>query len=261
MRLNDELSFKRVIVVGFPKSGNTWITRLVGSLIDAPVIGFLDEPENPEIAIEGQGRQSKFEIYKAHQTYSALLPHLVNSKIIYVVRDPRDVVVSGFNYFTFDSLDGIGKMLRRIPVLKRVVSKILRSNKKRRRQMMLDAVLRGLPDYPWLETPWHEHVQPFLESDATIIRYEDMLEEPIVQSTRIVSALGLHRNEDQIRVAIEQQSFKTVKKKFETNSKVFEAQFLRTGASGGWREVLTQSEQLQFYGLTIDVMKKLDYAK
>ncbi len=64
---------KKVIIVGYPKSGNTWITRLTAELLNCPVKGFLYEKDNNEIAIEGLNRTSIYECYKSHHQYNELL--------------------------------------------------------------------------------------------------------------------------------------------------------------------------------------------
>ena len=35
---------KKIIIVGYPKSGNTWLTRLTADLVGCPVEGFLYNP-------------------------------------------------------------------------------------------------------------------------------------------------------------------------------------------------------------------------
>ena len=42
-----------IVIAGYPKSGNTWLTRLVAEVLKCPVVGFLEQPQNNEIAIEG----------------------------------------------------------------------------------------------------------------------------------------------------------------------------------------------------------------
>lgn len=56
---------RTVIVSGYPKSGNTWTTRLVAEAIGCPVKGFWGSDHN-EIAIEGAERDSEFLVYMSH---------------------------------------------------------------------------------------------------------------------------------------------------------------------------------------------------
>jgi hypothetical protein len=92
-----------VIIVGYPKSGNTWVTRLVAELIGCPVVGFLDYDDQPEIAREGLNRRSDYQCFKSHHQLHELCDIDTNTKkIIYVVRDPRDVCISGAHYFHFE---------------------------------------------------------------------------------------------------------------------------------------------------------------
>ena len=44
---------KNIIVVGYPKSGCTWATRLVAELVGCPVGGFW-QSDKKEIAVEGE---------------------------------------------------------------------------------------------------------------------------------------------------------------------------------------------------------------
>ena len=85
-----------VFVVGYPKSGCTWLTRLVAELLGCPVSGFLGEKSEDDMALEGQGRVSTYRVVRAHQQWTELEPHLnAHTKVIYVVRDPRDATISG----------------------------------------------------------------------------------------------------------------------------------------------------------------------
>ena len=62
---------KKIIVVGYPKSGCTWATRLVAELVGCPVAGFW-QSDKKEIAIEGEDRVSDFRCYKSHHQLAEL---------------------------------------------------------------------------------------------------------------------------------------------------------------------------------------------
>lgn len=94
-----EQATQEVLVVRYPKSGNTWLTRLVAELISCPVKGFFGQPNNPEIAIEGSNRQSNYIVFKGHQTFHKVCQKIQHKHLIYIVRDVRDVAISGANFF------------------------------------------------------------------------------------------------------------------------------------------------------------------
>lgn len=62
---------KKIIIAGYPKSGNTWLTRLVAEIVGCPVTGFLYS-QHFEIAKEGGDRKSEFECFKSHHKYYEL---------------------------------------------------------------------------------------------------------------------------------------------------------------------------------------------
>src|SRR5262245_10669587 len=101
---------RRVLVAGYPKSGNTWLTRLTAELLGAPVKGFWKEPDNDEIAVEGQTRVSDIEVYKGHHSYGAMRRDFSLADVVYVVRDVRDVAISGAHYFSFKPPSWFGKV-------------------------------------------------------------------------------------------------------------------------------------------------------
>ena len=91
---------KKIIIVGYPKSGNSWLTRLVAQLLDCPAKGFLYH-EKPEMVTEGLQRDSAYVCYKSHHQWHELKQEDQQAKIICITRDPRDVSLSGRSYFKF----------------------------------------------------------------------------------------------------------------------------------------------------------------
>ena len=88
---------KTILITGYPKSGNTWLTRLIAELLDSPVKGFYQQPKHNELAIEGQERQGNYVIYKGHQSFYQIKNDI--DTIVYCIRHVGDVIVSGANYF------------------------------------------------------------------------------------------------------------------------------------------------------------------
>jgi len=84
---------ENVYIVGYPKSGNTWLARLLGDVLDSPVISGKDKPS---LADEGYARKGKYIIRQQHIIHKNR-PN--DGKIVFIVRDPRDVAVSVMYYW------------------------------------------------------------------------------------------------------------------------------------------------------------------
>lgn len=92
-----------VYVIGYPKSGTTWLARLLGDVLDSPV-GSTHLPGNATaIATEGQGRQGGHYVRQGHplpvtrkpKNHLELAYQLGDGRIVLMLRDPRDICVSG----------------------------------------------------------------------------------------------------------------------------------------------------------------------
>lgn len=62
MEAKPESKIERIIIVGYPKSGNTWLTRLVAQICNSPVAGFLDANHVivNDFVIEGEEKPKSF---------------------------------------------------------------------------------------------------------------------------------------------------------------------------------------------------------
>ena len=70
--------------------------RLVAELVGCPVAGFHGQPGNPEIAVEGRDRESRFRVFKAHNPFAQLAGDVPFDRIVCIVRDVRDVRNLGY---------------------------------------------------------------------------------------------------------------------------------------------------------------------
>lgn len=231
---------RRILVVGYPKSGNTWLTRLTAELTGAPVRGFWGEPSAVEIAVEGAWRRSAVEVYKGHQRLEDAGTAFDLRDIVYVARDVRDVVVSGAHYFSFRSRTLAGVLGRAARWLRPPTPE---EEIKRRVDRMLHATAEGDRSVSaWCATAWDAHVDEYLDAGVFVIRYEDMLHAPERECARLLLHLGLRSSADGIRAAVARQSFAHAKRRFTMHGDKQRATFLRQGSSGAWIDTLTAAQ-------------------
>lgn len=233
---------RRVLVVGYPKSGNTWLTRLTAELLGAPVKGFWKVPQAKEIAIEGQDRVSDIDVFKGHHSYGAMRRDFNLSDVVYIVRDVRDVAISGAHYFPFQPQSWFGKVTlgtRRLTAAARKES--LEAIQTCRMILTLADGNRKLN--PWCAQPWDEHIYAYLDAGACVIRYEDLLGEPERECRRLLAHFGVERSDAQIHHAIAAQSFQSAKARFVAQGDEQRAEFLRSGRAGGWLTALSPAQQ------------------
>ena len=242
---------KNIIVVGYPKSGCTWATRLVAELVNCPVAGFW-QSDKKEIAVEGENRVSDFRCYKSHHQLSelGLRPNDFDTCLIYVLRDPRDIAISAANYFQFDRsprLVALFRSVRRGEKLYRHTLYPLLVSQNYRLDRMTEALLHGAAEvHHWCRVSWSEHWRPYEQAGVPIIRYEDLLTTPGEQSARILRHLGTERSAVAIAAAVENQSFERKKEVLLRSGETGRAKFLRVGKSGQWSEKLPAHLQACF---------------
>jgi hypothetical protein len=168
-------------------------------------------------------------------------------RVIYVVRDPRDVLISYYFYQV---------KFRRIPENYPIAEFA---------QRFLDG---DLDPYG----PWNEHVGGWLGARANttgflLLRYEDMISDVLASLSRIQEFLGLERTQAELQKAAEYSSFENMQNlesrqrdSWEPLKGTIEAErFVRSGKVGEGKEVLpTNIQQLIFESWT-DVMARVGY--
>jgi hypothetical protein len=226
---------KTIYVAGWPRSGTTWLTRLLGDILNCPTGAFMPQFDSQEIATEGQDRPNKDMIIRkghfrlvedaggpiVHPMHKLAYKRLTdNELVVFIVRDPRDIAVSASYYFK-QSLE---------VVLKRMSDNYVEYMNK------------------WLDAP------PFYIR----VRYEDLLDSIKLTSSLLVAGLGIDLGlppddiifyKECLDQAIDRQSFANRPKDVIT----------RKGIAGDWKNHFS-SEMVEFANKHFgEIMKKLGY--
>lgn len=193
-------------LASYPKSGNTWLRFFLTCLIHGKVESSLKVEEAiPEIG-SGQNDAAYSStgktIIKSHCTYQTLNEFHPHTKgIIYIMRNPLDVMLSGYNYHCLH----LGTELD-IP-------------EQRYRIRYFRQYLRDGGDEQWMDLgygTWYNHLTSWLTHGTgkhpfLLIRYEDMLSTPYLIAEAINSFLQLNKSPEEIQNALAFASFKNMK--------------------------------------------------
>jgi len=234
---------KNIVVCGYPKSGTTWLSRLIAELVECPLQGNLESPEGVQ---EGLERISEYACYKSHHTYETLVSGELDDyyKAVYIVRDPRDVAISAAHHFRVRHFSLPGRN-RLVSTLKRCGNRVAPQFLRRKR--LIQAVLYGDSSISyWLGTPWRDHYGSFSRSNKLILKYEDLLDHPVQSCNKLLSYLGISKSNDSVTQAIDTQSFQNKRDRLKSHGMMSEYAFLRRGGYEYWRHELSRKENRLF---------------
>lgn len=268
-------------LASYPKSGNTWIRLFLNAYVSgfpldlnsafqfafndltSQVVQITAARPLDRLTLEEQAYYrpgtlvnflnlyaSRDIVLKTHNAKVAindipLCPHQLSRGAVYVIRDPRDVAIS-FADHTGEDLDVAVKNMGNIRY-----------------------ALKNKDSMYHLLLTWTKHVTSWTEVNEKVpfmvLRYEDMLEDPVVSFRKVVMFMKLPRDEKKLHFAIDQTKFDNLKKfeeehgfiEVSDNSKT--GRFFRVGKAGQWKEVLTEEQVAQIEKDHGQMMKKHGY--
>lgn len=226
-----------LFLVSYPKSGNTWLRYLFGHYLsgeETPNVAEIipDIYKNPaELAALKPPRY-----IKSHEPYRSEYP-----RVIYIVRDGRDVAVSYYFH--------------------------MRSRKRIPDGMSFEDYVRAFnADQLDPFSTWSDHVHSWLDhapGKFLLLRYEDMKADTQTQFLRCLEFAGLPIDMERVNFTIEACDFQNLKKReqdwYKQTGKVPMHPFFRKGTSGQWQEYFTDEMMEIFLARHGSALERMGY--
>lgn len=278
-----DLKGKVVWMASYPKSGNTWFRCFLSALLTGKVEinkintdGIFSNRHLFDQVTDVDGRlmneeEAKVvipEVYKYHLSYTKSLdftkvhdayvfnrnnkpifPTEGSHHVIYLVRNPLDIVASFANHNSSTIDRTLTLMNNKDGYL--VAQKNGHNNMNQLPQLMYD---------------WSGHVRSWIdqtEIPVTIMRYEDTKKDPVANFHRVLQAIGLKVSKKKVKEAVELAKFERLREM--EDDKGFREKapsvknFFRSGKAGGYRNELTFNQVESILQAHHSVMTELGY--
>ena len=237
-----------VFLVSYPKSGNTWTRFLIANLVfpeKHPDFSNINEliPDPEGLAKRHLDQMPRPRYLKSHQYFDPRYP-----KIIHIVRDPRDVVLSEY-YFD---------------IKRRAITEDFPL------ETFVSRFVRGELNHPY--GTWGENTATWFYTRGNsprllLVTYEALQSQGTHEMGRIAEFLGVSANPERIAFAIEQSSadrMRELEKKqghlwSSTKETRQDKPFVRSAKSGGWKKELSESSIAEIESAWGRLMQELGY--
>jgi len=235
-------------LVSFPRSGNTWTRFLIANLMHPGTeVSFTNIerliPDTSSQSSRALKRTPRPRIIKSHEYFDARYP-----KVIYIVRDPRDVAHSYYDFSRkFRHFDDSCTLEQYVSIFGRSV--------------------------PWSTWgTWGEHVGSWIFSrgrnpNFLLVRYEDLKRDPAASLARIAEFMGTPASPDRLSQAVAASSADRMREleKLQshqwvaTKGKRDDIPFVRGAKAGSWKTALPKSSVIEIESAWGDLMLALEY--
>jgi Sulfotransferase domain len=220
-----------VFLVGYFRSGSTWSRFIFGNYIwqgEPITFANLDELIPSIYSLPDRILRKRHRVIKSHEYFDPRYP-----RVIYIVRDPRDVAVSFYFYNLKVRLLPDGYPMD--DFVKRFIS-------------------ARVVDYADRVGTWEEHAMSWVRmrhgnKNFCLVRYEDLLADPVKELRKVSPMLRIDPTPERIERAIKLSSAKEMRSLEKSQSEKWvttkgtrqDIPFVRDAKSGGWRDRLSEA--------------------
>jgi len=238
----------KVLVNGSPKSGTTWMLKMIASLPGYEDIGnYYGDLQKYHTAESGH-------VIHGHDAYTPELKNILleeGIKVILMVRDPRDQLVSRMFHVKRSTNHVWNERMKAMDNDEALMMCIEGRDK-----------LPGMHDMISLAQSWING-----NAEALVVRYEELLADPVLHFRSVLDYLGIGNNRGLAEVIVERNRFARLsmgKRIWQTQRKPGQEDtksHFRKGIVGDWRNYLTPAHIERFKALCGQQMIDLGYEK
>jgi hypothetical protein len=226
-----------IFIVGYPKSGNTWFQDLITAVVYGVHPAFAP-PTLAQTLVPDVHKQPYYRRFATPMFFkSHRFPRPEYRRVVYLIRDGRDVMVSFYHY---------EKAMRGAADLADLVRRGHRSHGK-----------------------WETHVKAWLANphgaDMIVIRYEDLKHDGVKELQRFCSFAGIKRDTSFLEMMFHEADFeKMQERELRSGSGMrswpTDKLFRRRGVVGGYKEEMPAALVEEFTAASGETLRRCGYA-